>query len=198
MNKRAIIFGNWRQGMHYSVQSKDMNLGSPHNEEFSQLYSKCETWLYSYLYSLLRSAANAEEVLQETAKTCWEKFDRYQPGTEFRAWACRIAYYKAQKFRERQKKTPSTFTDLFLTSVDEEAVVMADQLDARIAALNNCIKKLPPPDRKLVRSRYAPGATTKSVAATTGRSIYFVYRALARIHFILFECIEKSLSTEGK
>ena len=67
--------------------------------------------------------------MQETAKVCWEKFDQYQPGTEFRAWACRIAYYKALKFRERQKKTPLTFTDLFFNSVDEEAIVMADRLD---------------------------------------------------------------------
>jgi RNA polymerase sigma-70 factor (ECF subfamily) len=175
-----------------------MSLGNPYNEEFSQLYANCESWLYNYLYSLLRKAADAEEVLQETAKTCWEKFDQYQPGTEFRAWACRIAYYKALKFRERQKKAPLTFTDLFFSSVDEEAVVMADRLDVRIATLNNCVKKLPFPDRKLVRLRYAPGATTKSTAAATGRSIYFVYRAMARIHQMLFECIEKSLSMEGK
>jgi len=175
-----------------------MSLSSPYNEEFSQLYGNCESWLYNYLYSLLRKATDAEEVLQETAKTCWEKFDRYQPGTEFRAWACRIAYYKALKYRERQNKAPLTFTDLFFNSVDEEAVVMADRLDVRIATLNNCVKKLPPPDRKLVRLRYAPGATTKSAAATTGRSIYFVYRALARIHQMLFECIEKNLSMEGK
>jgi RNA polymerase sigma-70 factor, ECF subfamily len=175
-----------------------MTQGCPYNEQFSQLYGNCETWLYSYLYSLLRSAANAEEVLQETAKTCWEKFDCYQPGTEFRAWACRIAYYKAHKFLERQKRNPLTFTDLFLSSVDEEAVVMADQLDARIVALNSCLKKLPLPDRKLVRLRYAPGATTKSVARSTGRSIHFIYRALARIHYSLFECIEKRLGMEGK
>jgi RNA polymerase sigma-70 factor, ECF subfamily len=166
--------------------------------EFAKLYDNCESWLYSYLYSLLRRADDAEEVLQETAKVCWEKFDQYQPGTEFRGWACRIAYFKALKFRERQKKTPLTFTDMFFNSVDEEAVVMADRLDVRLAALNNCMKKLPPPDRKLVKLRYARGATTKTVAAATGRSIYFVYRALARIYVSLFECIEKDLSRESK
>jgi RNA polymerase sigma-70 factor, ECF subfamily len=174
-----------------------MSIERSNNEDFSQLYDNCESWLYSYLFSLLRRAADAEEVLQETAKVCWEKFDQYQPGTEFRAWACRIAYYKALKFRERQKKSPLTFTDLFFNSVDEEAVVMADRLDVRLDALNVCMKKLPPPDRKLVKLRYSPGATTKTVATSTGRSIYFIYRALARIHVGLFECIEKTLTKEG-
>jgi len=175
-----------------------MSQGRPYNDEFSELYGNCENWLYNYLYSLLRKAADAEEVLQETAKLCWEKFDQYQPGTEFRAWACRIAYYKALKFREQQKKAPLAFTDLFFDSVDEEAVVMADRLDVRMAALNGCIQKLPPPDRKLVKLRYAPGATTKSVAAATGLSIYFIYRALSRIHTCLLACIEKTLAAEGK
>jgi RNA polymerase sigma-70 factor, ECF subfamily len=167
-------------------------------DEFTRLYEGCQAWLYSYLLSLLRRPDDADEVLQETAQVCWQKFDQYRPGTEFRAWACRIAHFKALKFRQQRRKAPLAFSDLFFESVDEEAVVMADGLDARLAFLHDCVKKLPPPDRKLLRLRYATGATTKNVADALGRSIHAVYRALVRIHDALFRCIDQAMNEEGR
>jgi len=166
--------------------------------EFSRLYEGCAAWLYSYLLSLLRRRDDADEVLQETAKVCWEKFDQYRPGTEFRAWACLIAHFKALKFRQQRSKAPLAFSDLFFEVVDEEAVVMADTLDARLRFLDDCTEKLPASDRKLVRLRYSPGATTKSVAEAVGRSTAAVYRSLVRIHDVLFHCIDQAMKEEDR
>jgi RNA polymerase sigma-70 factor, ECF subfamily len=166
--------------------------------EFTRLYEGCQAWLYSYLLSLLRRPDDADEVLQDTAQVCWQKFDQYRPGTEFRAWACRIAHFKALKFRQQRQKSPLAFSELFFETVDEEAVVMADVLDARIAFLNDCMKKLPVGDRKLLRLRYADGATTKHVADSLGRSVQAVYRALVRVHDTLFRCIDQSMKEEGR
>jgi RNA polymerase sigma-70 factor, ECF subfamily len=168
------------------------------SDEFTELYRACEVWLYSYLLSLLHRQSDAEEVLQQTAQICWEKFDQYRPGTEFRAWACRIAHFKALKYRAAQKKAPATFSDLFIESIDEEAVVMADVLDARLAYLDECMKRLPAADRKLLRLRYAAGATTKSVAAALGRSIHVVYRSLVRVHDALMRCIDLAMKEEDR
>jgi RNA polymerase sigma-70 factor, ECF subfamily len=166
--------------------------------EFVELYRACEVWLYGYLLSLLHRPGDAEEVLQQTAHVCWEKFDQYRPGTEFRAWACRIAHFKALKYRAERKKGPVTFSDLFIESVDEEAVVMADVLDARLAYLDKCMKRLPATDRRLLRLRYAAGASTKSVAAALGRSVHVVYRSLARIHDALYRCIDLAMKEEER
>ena len=148
------------------------------------------------MLALLRRPADAEEVLQETARVCWEKIDRYQPNTEFRAWACRIAHFKALEFRKRAKKAPLSFSDLFFERVDEEAVVMADQLDARMAALTDCLEKLSAGQREIVSLRYAPGATAKSVAAALARSTHAVYRELTRIHELLSRCIDRAVERE--
>ncbi len=164
--------------------------------EFTRLYKGCARWLYAYLLSLLRRPDDADEVLQETMQVCWEKFDQYRPGTEFRAWACRIAYFKAVKFREQRRKTSSMFSDAFLEAVDEEAVVMSDTLDMRLAFLDQCTKKLPPQDRKLIRLRYAMGATTQSVAEAIGCSVNVIYRALVRIHDMLFHCVDQAMKEE--
>jgi RNA polymerase sigma-70 factor, ECF subfamily len=174
----------------------DNSIEANRNAEFIDLYQGCEVWLYSYLLSLLHQPVDAEEVLQQTAYVCWEKFDQYRPGTEFRAWACRIAYLKALKFRAERKKAPLAFSDLFIEAIDEEMVVMADVLDARLAYLDQCVKQLTAPDRKLLRLRYAAGATVKSVADSLGRSVHVVYRSLMRIHESLFRCIDHSMEEE--
>jgi RNA polymerase sigma-70 factor, ECF subfamily len=173
-----------------------MQFSREYKQEFTRLFQGCEAWLYSYLFSLLMKAEDAEEVFQETAKLCWEKFDQYQPKTEFRAWACRIAHFKALEFRKRRKKEPLNLTDLFFNEIDVEAIVMADQLDARMAALNQCMKRLPAGDRKLLKLRYALNGTTKSTAEIMGRPLHAVYRSLARIHNILYYCITQTLSKE--
>lgn len=167
------------------------------NAEFTRLYDDCAPWLYSYLFSLLRHHEDAREVLQETASVLWEKFDQYHRGTEFRAWACRIAFYKAQNFRRKHRREPASLSNLAIDLVDEEAVVMADRLDARAAALTNCLEKLPAADRELLEHRYRHDAEVATIAQVVGRSVKTVYRLLSRIHAVLFDCINRTLEEEA-
>jgi RNA polymerase sigma-70 factor, ECF subfamily len=166
------------------------------SQEFTRLYRSCEAWLYHYLLSLLRRPEDAEEVLQETAKVCWEKFDRYQRNLEFRAWACQIAHFKALNFRQQRKKAPLSLSDLFFTKVNEEAVVLADKLDANLAALEKCIQRLPAADRRLLELRYAPKGTSKFAAEVLGHSLDMVYRGLSRIYRLLYYCIRQTMGEE--
>ena len=176
------------------MDSTDRTNDAAFQAEFTRLYDGCAGWLHGYLLSLLRRPEDADEVLQETAQVLWQKFDQYQPNTEFRAWACRIAYFKAMKHRQRSRRMPTAFSDLFFELVDEEAVVMADRLDARAAALGTCMEKLSPRDQQAIEARYAPQGTVQSVAAALSCSVHSAYRALARIHNLLFRCVDRVLA----
>ena len=132
--------------------------------EFCALYDGCAPWLYSYILSLLHRPDDTEEVLQETAKLLWEKFDCYHPDTEFRAWACRVAHFKVLKHREKKARRPVAFSDLLVEAIDEDAVALADRLDARTAALAGCLEKLSPRNRQVIRYRYAAQGSIEQVA----------------------------------
>ena len=171
-------------------------MDSAEKADFTALYDGCAKWLYSYLFSLLRHHEDAHEVLQDTARTLWEKFDQYHRGTEFRAWACRIAYYKAQNFRRRSRTQPSSFSDLFFDVADEEAIVMTDRLDARSAALSKCLEKLPAADRILLEKRHAQEWDVAAMARAMGRSPQTIYRSLSRIYSMLFDCVTATVDEE--
>ena len=167
---------------------------SRQHEEFTRLFEGCSDWLFGYLLSLLRNSTDAEDAFQETSRVCWEKFGQYNRSMEFRAWACRIAYFKALKIFEGRKKRGDFCSEPFFETISTQAVVVADQLAERSAALKRCLERLPEKDRNLIDQRYAFDVSAKELAEGLGRSVHAVYRSLRRIHDMLERCINRSLA----
>jgi RNA polymerase sigma-70 factor (ECF subfamily) len=62
--------------------------------------------------------------------------------------------------------------------------------------LAECIGQLAPRDRDLIRRRYEPGATVKTVAAEVGRPVQGLYKAFQRIEDALHECVSRKTRLE--
>ena len=167
-------------------------------ERFAQLLATCQRRVFLYALGLLHNAADAEEILQETNIVLWRKFDRYEPGTDFGRWACRIAYYEVLKFREKTMRQERLFSNGFIETLAVEAEGTLDSLQPRRQALVRCLDKLSDKDRRLVTSRYQQGATTRTVAEAVGRSVQGTRKALHRIRTALLECIERTLAIEQR
>ena len=56
----------------------------------------------------------------------WRDAARFQPGTDFRAWAYRVAYYQVLAQRRKHDRDRLRFDESLLT-------VLAEQLDGRVA-----------------------------------------------------------------
>jgi RNA polymerase sigma-70 factor, ECF subfamily len=165
--------------------------------EFLRLWNAGSRQVYSFILSILPNWADADDAFQETGKVLWDKFGEFRPGSNFMAWACRIAFLSTMELRRRKRRGPRLFSDAFAEAVERGFVQQAEALDARQVALAECMEKLSPRDRDLLRVRYEEGATTASAAARVGRSINAAYKAINRIHEALFHCIERTLRHEG-
>ena len=174
----------------------DANQSGP-DAAFVALYREHSRGVYAHIRTLVPNEQDADEVFQETSTVLWQKFDQYQPNTDFRAWACRIAYYKVLKLRERQHRSPRLFSPEFLESVDEEQIVMSDVLDARSDALIACVEELKPADRDLLWRRHDRGASTKRIASELKQSTASVYRSLRRIYDTLHRCITRRIREDS-
>jgi RNA polymerase sigma-70 factor, ECF subfamily len=165
-------------------------------ERFTALFLQHGRAIYSHIRALVPHLSDVDDAFQETSVTLWEKFDQYRPQTDFRAWACRIAYYKVLQLRDRQIRSPRLFSPQFLDLMSEELIVMSDVLDAHTEALLLCREKLNQRDRDLLDRFHRDGATAKDVARKVGRNVDYVYRAIRRIHDVLIDCIEQALSED--
>jgi RNA polymerase sigma-70 factor, ECF subfamily len=169
----------------------------PPSAEFVQLFTRHQRRLYIYILAQVPSPVDAEEILQETNIIIWRKCEQFEMGTNFLAWASRIAKFEVLKFRDRNRRDRLYFSDTFIEQVADEALVASDQLELRRSALIHCLGKLREKDRELIQQRYAPGENGKSVADVLGRPVNSVYQSLGRIRRTLMECIHRRLAVEA-
>ena len=76
-------------------------------EEFIKLFTRYQRRVFLFILSQVPSPVDAEEIHQETNVIIWRKFDRFELGTNFLAWACQIANYEVLKYRSRQRQRPA-------------------------------------------------------------------------------------------
>lgn len=168
------------------------------NREFVRLWTAHGQRVYAYILTLLPNRADADDIFQETGTTLWEKFDEFQPGSNFRSWACRIAFNKVRSFRQLRRHRVTLLSNESLNLVAHITADKSHELDRQHQFLADCYAKLTPTDQQLIDLRYEPQATIKTVSHRVGRSVDAIYKALARIHRALFDCVRNAADEEGK
>jgi RNA polymerase sigma-70 factor, ECF subfamily len=153
--------------------------------------------VYLYIRALVANAADVDEIWAETNLVLWQRFDDFQPGTNFLAWAQRIAYNKILNYRTRQRQ-PLQFSDEFLERLSITAGRVSERDRVYLDAMNLCVEKLPPSERELIQLRYGTGATCQNVAETIGRSVQSVYKSLTRIRAQLLGCVRREMAKEDR
>jgi RNA polymerase sigma-70 factor (ECF subfamily) len=163
--------------------------GTDRHAQFLRLYTKHQHRILAYVFILVPNRTDAEDLLQDTAVLLWEKFDQFQPGTDFVAWACRVAFLKVSNHRKRFARSKLLFSDDLLEAVATRAIELAPHLDDRREALQECIRRLHDRDRRMITARYEPGGGAKRAADASGRTLQATYKALYRIRKALFDCV---------
>jgi len=166
-------------------------------EQFVRLLANHERRIYAYILSLVPNWADADEIFQETNVRLWRDFAEFETGTNFAAWATRVAYFQVLTWRKRAARHQLVFDDSILQSIAERHETVLPQAESRHRALGDCIQELTTNSRELLSQCYAPGARVKEVAKSTGRTGPAVYKALQRIRAALRNCVERRLSMEN-
>ena len=160
-------------------------------ERYVQQLTDCQTRLYAYILMLLPNHDAAADVLQETNLVLWRKAGEFAEGTDFGAWACKIAYYQVLTHRKRKGRERLRFSEKFAIAVaDEIAAITAESGDDQ-ERLRQCLEKLGAAERELLRDYYS-GVTVIELAQKFGRSAASLYKNLAILRRALRACIERA------
>ncbi|MCZ2340805.1 MAG: sigma-70 family RNA polymerase sigma factor [Bacteroidales bacterium] len=161
---------------------------------FVQLLARNQQRLFVYVRTLVPRPDDAEEVLQNTNLVLWREFHTFTPGTNFAAWACRVALHQVLAWRKKRQRDRLQFSEEFMLAIAQEVEDHSDVLEDRSHALMQCLDKLPPAQREIIRLRYAEGGSIDTVAEHAGRTVEATYRALSRIRQTLHECVSRALA----
>lgn len=155
--------------------------------------TKHERLVYGYILSLVPNWADADEILQETNIRLWEEFEKFVLGTNFAAWAIRVAHFQVLTWRKRASRSRLVFDQRVVNAIAEEPYWSDDVFEARQQALGECVSELPDHSRELLRSCYQRDNKIKDVAVQLKKSPAAVYKALERIRVALHGCIERKI-----
>ena len=164
-------------------------------DEFLRLHRDHQRRVAVYVRTLVPNRHDADEVLQETYLQLWRKFHLFEPGTNFPAWACKVALRQAIAWRKRRAGRVALFGPEALEAVAAEA---APHDPDRAVQLERCLGKLPARYREVLRMRYADGLEIDEMAAALGRTSGAVYRELSRIRQTLWECVSRATAEEQR
>jgi RNA polymerase sigma-70 factor (ECF subfamily) len=162
--------------------------------------TRAQGWLYGHILTMLPDAEAARDVLQQTNLVLWRKRGEYDPAQGFLGWAAAIARFQVLAHLRDRDRDRHAFGGALLDHLASEDVGEAggDLPGDHGQALRHCLDQLGERDRELILQRYSPGHSVQSMAATMGKTVNAVSRALYRIRGLLSECIERALPGERR
>jgi RNA polymerase sigma-70 factor (ECF subfamily) len=168
------------------------------NELFTRHWTKAQPVVAGYISSLVPDFLEAEDLLQEVAVVLLRKFDDYDPGRPFVAWALGIAKLEVLSNRRSHARSFLSYRPDVLETVTEVCAEMAPELEFRASALRECLKQVRGRDGELVKLRYEESLKPGEIAARLGMAAGTVRVVLSRIRASLQECIERKLARYRK
>lgn len=167
-------------------------------EVFSRLLLSERKRILGFIHSLVQDRAAAEDVLQDVSVVLWKKFDSFEIGTDFGAWAMCVARLTVLNWRRKQKKVPVALSDETLQLLADDAVAqLSAPEDERRYSLKQCVQKLPKKERDLIRAYYEFGEEVASIAKREGRTARAIYLRLEKIHSLLLNCLQRDKLNPG-
>ncbi|MBT8037283.1 MAG: sigma-70 family RNA polymerase sigma factor [Verrucomicrobiae bacterium] len=165
---------------------------------FVGLLTKHQADLWAYVITLMPGDSEAADVLQKVNMVLWKKQGDFEIGTNFRAWSFSIARFEVLAHLKKRKREGIVLMDEeLLETVTEEIPDSLLSSDLRLDALEHCLKKLRPQDRKLLDHRYKSGLSLARFASEAGRSVSSLSVTLHRLRAALRECVNRRLSEKG-
>lgn len=125
--------------MNQDTQHVDRDGDEAMRRRFLPLWTQHQRRVFAYIFTLIPNRADAEDLLQETSLTLWEKFDDFEQGTDFVAWACQVAYWKVRNARRKYARSPIIHDDDLLSSLSAKAISSQAAIDRRHDALAFCL-----------------------------------------------------------
>jgi RNA polymerase sigma-70 factor (ECF subfamily) len=161
-------------------------------EAFKLLFNRYHERMYSFLFSLLRSKEDAEEVVQETFLKIWESRENFLEDYPFESLLFRIAkntslnYSRKKVNRAVFEKQFSFFADLSESSADQYILFQETQ-----SIIEIILNGLPPKRKEIFLLQKVEGFSRKEIADKLNISVITVDHQLNKANKYVTEEFKK-------
>lgn len=179
-----------------------------YKEEFERLLGEHINGLYSLALRMTRNPLDAEDLVQETALRAFRFFDKFDAGTNFKAWVYRILTNNFINNYRRDKKAPArTEMDSVSYKLQDQGADFWEQLDDRNNEycyddlfddeINAAFDRLPDEYKIVVLLSDVEGLSYKEIAKVIDHPIGTVMSRLHRGRKLLQKSLNKYAQERG-
>ncbi len=162
---------------------------SRQQQVFTELFLANQHRVFRFIVSVVPRWVEAEELFQQTSLTLWQRWDEFDPESDFTRWACGIAMNHLRNYLRKKQNQQVQFSDTLLDQMASLQLEQQSLLDGMHRALADCIEKLPPKQRRLIQQCYRPNALIKEIARQEGQTPNALYKSVRKIRLALYDCI---------
>lgn len=167
---------------------------SNNTAEIIRLISSSQGVLLGYILTLYPDRVGAHDILQETNVVLWEKLGQFQIGTNFKAWAFRIAYLQTLAcLKKRKREQWIGFSTSLVDQLAVESDSILEDFEVRQVALRECLKKIPDGDALILQSHYVERVPLVTLGERLKRSVGALKQVLLRLRRSLRACIVRRM-----
>jgi len=163
---------------------------------FEELFATHSAAIRSFIASFVPRVNDAEDVMQETSVVMYEKFEHFEPGTDFLSWSFQIGKFQALNYLRKRSNDPLRFSDDVVNLLAETSINHTNVLEEDRRSLSVCIGTLDDSERELLSAYYWDQTKIKDYAASVRRTPNAVGKQLDRIRRKLFKCLNRAQKRE--
>lgn len=163
---------------------------------FVRLFAEHERRIRVYLFCLLPSANEVDEVMQEVSAVLWEKFDQLEDDSGFLPWAYQVAKYEVLMFRRSRARDRLVFSESTLKCLTSDYSEENEGVrDSQRKALEHCLSELREADKRLLMASYNREMKISQLADELKQTANSLYKSVGRLRQRLVKCMQKRIQT---
>jgi RNA polymerase sigma-70 factor, ECF subfamily len=166
--------------------------------EFLRLFVRHQQEVYAYILTLVPHVHDADDLFQDGMSVMWQKFDQFQPGTNFAAWAVQVMRYQILDYRRNQARSKRVFIeDSLFEALMDHIPTIQDEAAIRIEALRKCQALLDNRAKRILKMRYEHNTAIVEMASYLKVSRRHIYHILGQINRVLMRCMRRAMAQRG-
>lgn len=166
--------------------------------EFLKLFVRHQQEIYAYILTLVPHLHDADDLFQDGMIVMWQKFDQFQPGTNFAAWGVQIMRFQILDYRRNLARNKQVLMENSLFEMLMNHIpIIQDEAAVRIEALRKCLTLLDDRGKRIIKMRYERNISVEKIALYLKLSRRHVYHVLGQINSVLLRCMRRTLAEGG-
>ncbi|WP_159434802.1 MULTISPECIES: sigma-70 family RNA polymerase sigma factor [Rubritalea] len=168
---------------------------SASSEQVEQWIADIQPDVRAYIISINGTGEDIEDIIQETNIFLWQRHSEFKPGTSFKAWAFRVAYFKTMAHRrDRIRRGEVVFDEAIFQRIASRAEETFSQQNDTLTALRHCVSLLKQEEQSIISEKYIKQRSLKEFAKEIGKSADSIHKSISRVRVKLAHCIKEQLN----